>query len=141
MLDRRAYISDKPEYQSAHARRGAVAARRAYPNFADGTLNCYCANSNYNSLQLTYQNRLSNGLDFQGTYTFSHSIDTSSGAANLLGPQNPFNLATYRGNSDFDIRHMVVLSWSYKLPFGNGMRLGDCKAGPVPAQFRRDWFK
>jgi hypothetical protein len=108
---------------------GAVAARRAYPNFADGTLNCYCANSNYNSLQLTYQNRLSNGLDFQGTYTLSHSIDTSSGAANLVGLQNPFNLAMYRGNSDFDIRHMAVLSWLYKLPFGNNMRFGSGARG------------
>jgi hypothetical protein len=103
---------------------GPVAARRPYPSFSDGTLNCYCANSAYNSLQVTYMNHISSNLDFQGAYTYAHSIDTSSGNANLVGPQNPFNLASYRGNSDFDIRHMVVLSWSWRLPFGKGMRYG-----------------
>ncbi|MEO8736303.1 MAG: carboxypeptidase regulatory-like domain-containing protein [Edaphobacter sp.] len=118
------HILTNPNINQAKPGPGAVAARRAYPQFADGTLNCYCANSSYNSLQLTYQNRLSSGLDFQGTYTLSHSIDTSSGGANLVGLQNPFNLEMYRGNSDFDIRHIAVLSWSYKLPFGKNMRFG-----------------
>jgi hypothetical protein len=75
-------------------------------------------------MQATYQNRLSSGLDFQGVYTLSHSIDTSSGTANLANPQNPFNLNQYKGSSDFDVRHSAVLSWSYKLPFGNKMRFG-----------------
>ncbi len=101
---------------------GAVASRRPFPSFASGTLNCYCANSSYNSLQVLYRYRVSSGFDFQGTYTYSHSIDSSSGSANLAGIQNPFNLRQYKGNSDFDTRHQAVLSWSYKLPFGSGMR-------------------
>ena len=36
---------------------GAVASRRPYPNLADGTLNCTCANSSFNSFQVTYLNR------------------------------------------------------------------------------------
>lgn len=103
---------------------GATASRRPFPNFSDGTLNCYCANSSFNSLQVTYQNRISSSLDFLGVYTFAHSIDTSSGNANLVGPQVPTNLNLFRGNSDFDIRHNAVLSWSYKFPFGHGMRFG-----------------
>ena len=108
---------------------GAVAGRRAYPNFADGTLNCYCATSAFNSLQMTYQNRLANGLDFQGTYTLSHSIDSSSGNANLVGLQNAFDLDAHRGNSDFDIRHIAALSWSYKLPFGRNMKFASGASG------------
>lgn len=108
---------------------GAVASRRPYPNFADGTLNCYCANSSFNSLQVTYHNRFSNGLDFQGTYTYSHSIDTSSGNANLVGLQNSSDMEGHRGSSDFDIRHLATLSWSYKLPFGRSMKFGSQARG------------
>jgi hypothetical protein len=106
-----------------------VASRRPYPNLSDGTLNCTCANSSFNSLQVTYLNRLSaTGLDFQGVYTYAHSIDNSSGNSNGTGIQNPANLALYRGNSDFDIRHSVALSWTYAFPFGRGKKFaGDAR--------------
>ena len=106
----------------AIAGQGAVAARRPYPNLADGSNNCMCANSVFNSLQVTYQNRLSNGLDFQGAYTWGHSIDGSSGQGNLVAPQNPLDLRAFRANSDFDTRQSAVFSWSYTLPFGRGRR-------------------
>ena len=99
---------------------GAVASRRPYPNLSDGTLNCTCANSSFNSLQMTYLNRHFAGLDVQGVYTYAHSLDNSSGNSNGVGIQNPDNLRLFRGNSDFDIRHSLALSWSYELPFGRG---------------------
>ncbi len=102
---------------------GAVASRRPYPNLSDGSLNCTCANSSFNSFQVTYLNRHFAGLDFQGAYAYAHSIDNSSGNSNGVGIQNPANLRLYRGNSDFDLRHSLVLSWSYELPFGRGKRL------------------
>lgn len=98
---------------------GAVAARRPYPTLADGTLNCTCANSSYNSLQTTYLSRHFAGLDLQGVYTYAHSIDNSSGNSNGVGIQNPANLRLFRGNSDFDIRNSGVFSWSYELPLGH----------------------
>ncbi len=111
-----------------------VAGRRPYPNLSDGTLNCTCANSSFNSLQVTYINRLtSTGLDFQGVYTFAHSIDNSSGNSNGTGIQNPSNLRLYRGNSDFDIRHNLALSWIYSFPFGRGKKFAGDARGPVQA--------
>jgi hypothetical protein len=110
---------------------GAVASRRPYPNLADGTLNCTCANSSYNSLQVTYLSRHFAGLDFQGAYAWAHSIDNSSGNSNGTGIQNPYDLRLYRGNSDFDIRHSLVLSWSYELPFGRGKRFATGAHGLV----------
>ena len=107
-----------------------VANRRPYPNLSDGTLNCTCANSSFNSLQVTYINRLSStGLDFQGVYTFAHSIDNSSGNSNGTSIQNPANLRLYRGNSDFDVRHNVVLSWTYSFPFGRGKKFASDARG------------
>lgn len=116
------HILINPNINQAVPGPGSVASRRPYPNLADGTLNCTCANSSFNSLQVTYKNRFSSGFDFQGAYTYAHSIDNSSGNSNAVGIQNPSNLRLYRGNSDFDVRHILVLSWSYDLPFGRGKK-------------------
>ncbi|MCU1261860.1 MAG: Oar protein, partial [Bryobacterales bacterium] len=117
-----AHLLINPNINQALPGPGAVANRRPYPNLADGTLNCTCANSSFNSLQVTYKIKLASGLDFQGAYTYAHSLDDSSGNSNATGIQNPANLRLYRGNSDFDVRHLMVLSWSYDLPFGRGKR-------------------
>ena len=116
------HILINPNMNQAVPGPGSVAGRRPYPNLADGALNCTCANSSFNSLQVTYKSRLSSGLDFQGAYTYAHSLDNSSGNSNGVGIQNPKNLRLYRGNSDFDVRHLLVLSWSYDLPFGRGKK-------------------
>jgi hypothetical protein len=83
-----------------------------------------CANSTFNSLQTTYEHRLSAGLDFLAAWTWGHSIDESSGQGTLVSMQIPGNLSAFRGNSDFDTRQSVVLSWSYALPFGRGHAMG-----------------
>ena len=46
---------------------GAVAARRPYSNLADGTRNCTCGNSTFNSLQATYRLRLAATARFPGS--------------------------------------------------------------------------
>jgi hypothetical protein len=99
---------------------GAVAARRPFPNLADGTALCPCGNSSYNSLQASYIYTSPRGLHLQGGYTYSHSLDDTSGTGNLVAMQNPYNYASYYGNSDFDLRHSLVLSQTYDLPFGKG---------------------
>ena len=123
------HILINPNINQAVPGATAVATRRPYPNFGDGTLNCTCANSTYNSLQVTYQNHLASGFDFQGAYTYAHSLDNSSGNTNAVGIQNSRDLRSYRGNSDFDIRHALVLSWSYELPFGRGKRFASGARG------------
>jgi hypothetical protein len=101
---------------------GAIAPRRPYPNLGDATELCPCGNSSFQSLQVTYINHLSGGLNFQGVWTYAHSEDNTGGTGNQTPIQNPYNLESFRGNSDFDIRHNVVLSWTYDLPFGKGKR-------------------
>jgi len=81
--------------------------------------------SNYNSLQMKVEQRLSHGLSFLGAYTFSKAIDTGAGMGDTFAggdvvywqnSQHPDE----RGLSLFDVRHRVVFSWTYLLPFGNG---------------------
>jgi len=78
--------------------------------------------SNYNSLQIQLQKRLAHGLMFQAAYTWSHSIDDTSGyegsgaAAGSTRTSNPFDFALNRGDSNFDARHRFVVNYTYELP-------------------------
>jgi hypothetical protein len=72
------------------------------------------ATSNYNSLQAQFRRRLTRSLQTQFSYTWAHSIDSASndvggGFASILG-------SGQRGNSDFDIRHNLNWSGTYRLP-------------------------
>ena len=109
---------------------GAVANRRPYTNLADGTTVAPWGNSSYNSLQTTFERRFSAGLSVLAAWTWSHSIDDTSGTGSET-IQNPFNLALNRGNSTFDLRHNVTLSWTYELPFGNGKTFFRQASGPL----------
>ncbi len=76
--------------------------------------------SSYNSLQVSLQKRLSHGLAFQASYTYSHSIDDTSGFENsgLTSARgiDPFNFAANKGDSSFDARQRLVVSYDYELP-------------------------
>ena len=70
------------------------------------------ANANYNALEATLNHR-SHGLDLLASYTFSKSIDQSSG---LPEPVNPVNTALSCGLSSFDLRNNLVGSFHYEVP-------------------------
>jgi hypothetical protein len=79
-------------------------------------------NSNYNALWVTANKRLSRGLQFNASYTFSKSIDYNSLNSQGVVVQNSFNLRGDRGLSDFDARHRFVINALYELPL-RGSRL------------------
>ena len=97
---------------------------RPLPQYADINQLESSGNSTYHALQVRLQQRLSSGLMFLASYSWSHSIDSSStlfpsaGDANF--PQDSFNLRAEKGSSSFDIRHRLSFSFSYDLPFGQG---------------------
>jgi hypothetical protein len=75
------------------------------------------ANSSYNALWVTATKRLSGGLQFNTSYTFSKSIDYNSQSSQGVTVQDSYNLRGDRGLSDFDARHRFVISGLYELPF------------------------
>lgn len=90
-------------------------------------------NSSYNALQLTLRHPKTRGLTFDASYTFSKSLDLSSGternnelSANLDNQfawsaiQNTWNPKLNKGVSDFDTRSLVTADWVYELPVGRG---------------------
>jgi hypothetical protein len=83
------------------------------------------AQSTYNGLQVKVTKRITHGFQIQGAYTWSHAIDNTSDpidptAGNRGLPRNPFNFGPEKGNSDFDVRHRVVINYIYEFPFGRG---------------------
>lgn len=94
---------------------------RPDPRFDDINLLESRANSNYNALQVRYQQRLTRGFTALASYTWSKSIDDASNFFSSAGdpnfPQNSYNVAAERGRSNFDVPHRLSLSYSYALPF------------------------
>ena len=95
---------------------------RPDPRFDDINLLESRANSNYNALQVRFQQRLAHGFSALASYTWSKSIDDASNFFSSAGdpnfPQNSYNVAAERGRSNFDVSHRLSLSYSYALPFG-----------------------
>ncbi len=98
---------------------------RPYPDFQGITGSSNNGISNYNSLQLSVNKRLSSGLSFTGSYVWSHFLDDqdSSGWGSRSGPTNwqaANNPEANYSNSNFDVRHAVKGYVVYDLPFGRG---------------------
>ena len=77
--------------------------------FAEDTI----ANSNYNSLQVQAEKRLSRGIQFQASYTFGKSFDQASSFENVL---NPLDIRQSWALSLFDARSRLVLSYLWEIP-------------------------
>jgi Carboxypeptidase regulatory-like domain len=79
-------------------------------------------NSLYHGLALQVNRRFTNGLQFQGAYTFSHTIDDSTADffSTVITPrrsQDFQNLRADRSNSALDHRHRFTLSAVYDTPW------------------------
>jgi hypothetical protein len=86
------------------------------------------AKSQYDSLQVQFQKRYSRNIQGQVSYTFSRTLDNSTGIFNGLGDQregrngpiNPLNLDDDWGRSSLDVPHLLSASAIIDLPFGKG---------------------
>ncbi len=75
------------------------------------------ANSNYNSLQITSQKRMSHGLTFSANYTFSKAFDDTAGS------RSAYNWKTEKAQA-IDPTHVINVLFVYQLPFGKGQPWG-----------------
>ena len=106
---------------------GNVSSRLPYPNFGVIQLVADGFNAVYNSGSLKVTRRFSQGLSLTSSYTFSKSIDNSSGIRvqgyDTLFPQDSTCLRCERALSAFDTRHRFTLGGTYDLPIGKGKLL------------------
>jgi hypothetical protein len=96
--------------------------------------------SNYHGMQAKLTKRLSGGLQFLASYTWSKSLDyggtAASGGGAVGGPQTITNLKAGYGPSGFDVTHRFVGSWVWDLPFGRNRRY--LSSGPL-SYILGDW--
>jgi hypothetical protein len=72
----------------------------------------------YNALQFSLTKKMSNGLQVNASYTYSHSLDEGSGlgAGLFFNGNDPLNPRSSYASSDFDRTHVFVISYLYDLP-------------------------
>jgi hypothetical protein len=104
---------------SEQARRPFAA---AFPQFRVINALSDIAHSNYNSLQVSAQRSAAN-VTFRASYTFSKSLDDTSGAGGFYrGPvEDSRNLRRDYGRSDFDIRHRFTITYAWRIPAPTGL--------------------
>ena len=107
----------------------------------DGTgqvrLNLTTGVANYNALQLSFQQRLSQGLSFQANYTWSKCLTNNNGYYGRYGdasasqasndisfPQNTYDMNADYGPCDHDVTSVVNGYVTYQLPFGKNRMHG-----------------
>ncbi|HSY93637.1 MAG TPA: TonB-dependent receptor [Candidatus Binatus sp.] len=72
--------------------------------------------SAYHALQAHMEKRLSHGLQVGASYTYSHATDEQSAMGLFYNGNNPLNLRSGYGLSDFDRKHVLNFTYTYELP-------------------------
>jgi len=114
-------------------------------------LNTSTGIQNYNSLQLSVQQRLSHGLTFQANYTWAKCLTNNQGYygryGDLAGSQASadvaFQLYVYNANLDYgfcdhDVTQLFNGYFTYDLPFGRNKMFGK-NMGKVADAVLGDW--
>jgi hypothetical protein len=72
--------------------------------------------SAYNALQTHFEKRMSHGFSIGASYTFSHATDEQSAMGLFYNGNNPLDLRSGYGLSDFDRKHVINFTYTYELP-------------------------
>jgi hypothetical protein len=104
---------------------GTPQSRVPFPNWGIIQMVWDGGNAHYNAASVSVTKRYSSGLSLMSSYTFSKSIDDTSGIRNqgydTLYPQNAYCLnPCERGLSAFNVANRFVFSGIYDLPVGRG---------------------
>jgi len=90
-------------------------ALRPYLGFGSIRQTDNVASSRYNSLQLAWNRRFTDGLMFGVSYTLSKSMDDGSNQRDVV--PDTYDTSMLWGPSEFDARHILVINYLYELPF------------------------
>ena len=82
--------------------------------------------SNYNALQVRYEQRMVAGLTLLNSFTWEHSLDNASASleGNTPSVQDANNIKADYAQSDYNLPVANITSLVYDLPFGHGRTFG-----------------
>jgi hypothetical protein len=110
---------------------------RPNPLYADVTLIESRGSSQYNAMQIKFQQRPEMGFSVVAAYTYGKSTDNASGFFTSAGdpnfPQDSLNPDAEEGRSSFDVRHRGSVGFSWTLPFSGNIWLNDWQVHSVAA--------
>jgi hypothetical protein len=99
---------------------GDIASRAPYPAYSNILMTESGGNSIYNSLQFSFDRRLTRGLSILAAYTLSKSIDDTSAflptQSDQNFPQDSHDYRQERALSSFDVRNRATMALVYQLP-------------------------
>lgn len=104
---------------------------RPDPNFTNIDQVESSATMRANALNVSFRGQTGKLLHWMAQYTFSHTINDTSGA--LFLPANNYDLRPEKGRADFDRRHRLSFVGSLNLPAG--IRFGAVLAMSTPPPF------
>jgi hypothetical protein len=111
-----AALPDGNFYQ-ANYEGGNVDLRVPYIGYAAESITYVAAGIDaYNALQAHIDKRMSHGLQVGLSYTWSHALDEQSGLGLFYSGNNPLNLRSGYGSSDYDRTHVTSFNYIYRLP-------------------------
>ena len=93
--------------------------RVRWPNYSWVSQTSNMGMISYNGLTAQLEKRVSSGLYFLGSYTYSHALSRLADGLDRASDNFDFDILD-KQNSDYDQRHRLVLSYLYELPFGRG---------------------
>jgi hypothetical protein len=96
---------------------GAVNSRRPNPLF--GVIRTINMDeiANFESMTVNFHQRMSHGLSVNASYTWAHALDVSDSSNDGGTPLDPYWWKLDYGNALWDIRHRVLISFNYSIPF------------------------
>jgi hypothetical protein len=103
-------------------------ADRLFPNVGNQVvMDSSMGNNSYHALNLRAEKRMSRGLNFLSSFTWSKNLESGSGGNSAMsqngGTTNPldsWNLRKEKSYSAMDLPFVFVTSAGYELPFGKG---------------------
>lgn len=103
-------------------------ALRPFPQYCNAIFgqNENVGNSTYHSAQVKVERRLSQGLFFLGSYTWSKTLTNADSAQASTNPAlfSPYEQNRTKSLGDTDVPHVFALSLNWDLPFGRGKPWG-----------------
>ena len=96
---------------------GPVNARR--PNKLFGPIRTIANDeiANYQSMSVIFRQRMTRGLQVLASYTWAHTLDVTTDSNGGGTGMNPYWWKGDYGNSNWDIRHRLVATFVYEIPF------------------------
>ena len=117
---------------------GPISSRSPYPAYSNILMTESGGNSEYNSLQASFNRRLTRGVSVLAAYTWSRSIDDTSAflptSPDQNFPQNSHNYALERSPSSYDVPQRATVAFVYQIPGINRWTRGFEFSGIVTAQ-------